>query len=381
MSPCRTSRNHLHLRSLLGYTSKSSLQQPQQNCKLNSNRWQHSSVQQQHHHYHRHRHHRRSSESCASDPTPAQRVLDVATSLMASVLILGLCCSGVVHALGGEEAEKYRKAVPENHKKVLRAVAKDNFEDFLRWKGMPEEWWDDRKVVKVAGQRMQMFAKRNAFPKEHGAGASSCPLFMGIIEIDDISLKELQHLTEAHEQAAKLRFDPSIASFETFVSLEESPGVLPVRILITVTKPALLGLVGSREVVSVCSWKYLPDGSFMEGAYGFHSPRLDPTVLENAGLSSDELLREFRAQPPPRGAVRAVDLGSVYIHTPLDEAARSGGRGKFRCWYFLASDAGGGVPKWAAEKGTQQAISNFWGAALKELHRMRSSEHLNGRVE
>jgi len=265
---------------------------------------------------------------------------------------------------------------PEDERRVA-AAAEESLADMLRWASMPEEWWDEKRVSRVGGVEMQLYTKRSVFPEEHG----QCPpLFLGVIVLDDISLDDLRYLTAAGEGVAKLRFDPSLATFETLLTMEALGGE-PIRLLRTHTRPVLLGLISAREVDSICTQRQLPDGRWIAGGFGLQSARLAPRASETGGGGGSSgsgggvvSLQALRGAPPSVGMVQALDFASGYIHEPVDAAAKAGGRGRCRSWYFLCTEAGGGVPKWVGEKGASIAISNFWIAALKELKRKRNSE-------
>jgi len=269
-----------------------------------------------------------------------------------------------------------RLLTPEDECRVA-AAAEESLADMLRWASMPEEWWDEKRVSHVGGAEMQLYTKRSAFPEEHG----QCPpLFLGVIVLDDISLDDLRYLTAAGEGVAKLRFDPSLATFETLLTMEALEGE-PIRLLRTHTRPMLLGLISAREVDSICMQRQLPDGRWIAGGFGLQSPRLAPRASDTGGGSGSSgggggvvSLQALREAPTTVGMVQALDFASGYIFEPVDAAAKAGGRGRCRSWYFLSTEAGGGVPRWAGEKGTSTAISNFWIAALKELKRKRHSE-------
>lgn len=230
--------------------------------------------------------------------------------------------------------------------------------DLLRWQEAPLSYWEEIKSVKVGSAgAMQLFTRRTGNPGGEGVAQ---PLFLGVIIFDDVSMDEMRYLTAAHEGCAKLRFDPALNTFETRKSFT-SPSGNPVIILRTHTHPMLLGIISAREVNSICGEWVLPDGRYVECGFGLKSPRFE------GAASGSPRLRALQEEPTTKGMVQAIDFVSGYIHEPMDEATRSGGRGRCRCWYFLCSEAGGSVPKWASERGVSTAIAGFFTAAHKEL--------------
>lgn len=245
---------------------------------------------------------------------------------------------------------------------VLAAVA-EAMSDMQHWSAMPESWWDARKNVRVAGVgEMQLYSKRGVFP---GGTAPAPPLFLGVIEFEDVSLDELKYLSAAGEGCAKLRFDPSLASFETRLTVP-APWGEPVKYFRIHSRPALLGLISAREIDSICGVRDLPDGRRLEVGVGLRSP----VMVQHCGGSSR--ISQLQAETPTPGMVQAKDYTGGFIHEPMDLASRSGGRGRCRSMYFLSSEAGGGVPRWASERGVPDAVVNFYAAAYKELLRVRS---------
>eukprot|EP00439_Symbiodinium_sp_Y106_P068879 s4095_g11.t1 len=225
----------------------------------------------------------------------------------------------------------------------------------------PASWWDERKSIKLSDlQDAVHCAKRmEGFPVR---------LHMVSAVWDDTSLDELLVLTEASESCLKLSFDPALDSIVTrkHVTGREGPKA---RLIRTITKPMLLGLISAREVDSlVRDPAAQPDGSILGGALGLQSPLMAEKIRQK------DALRTLSSAPPTPGRTRAIDHTSGYIFEPMDAGARSGSgvRGKWKVYYILLSEAGGGVPTWAAEKGVAKAITDWFVCARKQQHLQRN---------
>ncbi|CAE7761801.1 unnamed protein product [Symbiodinium pilosum] len=228
------------------------------------------------------------------------------------------------------------------------------------WSQAPASWWDERKAVQIADLQDAHHSskKMDGFPVR---------LHMVSAVWNDTSLNELLLLTEASDTCLKLSFDPALASIQTRLHVGSRKDG-HVRMIRTITRPMLLGLISAREVDSVVRDPApLPDGSIIGGALGLQSPLLLKKIEQSQALQS------LASQPPSSGKTRAIDHTSGYIFEPMDAGARSGSeaKGKWKVYYILLSEAGGGVPTWAAEKGVSKAIVDWFASARKEQHKMR----------
>ena len=126
---------------------------------------------------------------------------------------------------------------------------------------------------------------------------------------DDTSLDELLVLTEASESCLKLSFDPALDSIVTrkHVTGREGPKA---RLIRTITKPMLLGLISAREVDSlVRDPAAQPDGSILGGALGLQSPLMAEKIRQK------DALRALSSAPPTPGRIRAIDHTSALADT------------------------------------------------------------------
>lgn len=242
---------------------------------------------------------------------------------------------------------------------LLLSVLDAGMRTLRGWSQAPASWWDESKIVKLSDlQDAVHCAKRmEGFPVR---------LHMVSAVWDDTSLDELLLLTEASEGCLKLSFDPALDSIVTRKHVgRKGPKARLVR---TITKPMLLGLISAREVDSlVRDPAAQPDGSILGGALGLQSPLLVEKIRQK------DALKTLSSAPPTPGRTRAIDHTSGYIFEPMDEGARSGSgvRGKWKVYYILLSEAGGGVPTWAAEKGVAKAITDWFVCARKQQHLQR----------
>jgi len=244
---------------------------------------------------------------------------------------------------------------------LLLSVLDAGMRTLRGWSQAPASWWDERKSIKLSDlQDAVHCAKRmEGFPVR---------LHMVSAVWDDTSLDELLVLTEASESCLKLSFDPALDSIVTrkHVTGREGPKA---RLIRTITKPMLLGLISAREVDSlVRDPAAQPDGSILGGALGLQSPLMAEKIRQK------DALRTLSSAPPTPGRTRAIDHTSGYIFEPMDAGARSGSgvRGKWKVYYILLSEAGGGVPTWAAEKGVAKAITDWFVCARKQQHLQRN---------
>ena len=122
---------------------------------------------------------------------------------------------------------------------------------------------------------------------------------------NDTSLNELLLLTEASDTCLKLSFDPALASIQTRLHVGSRKDG-HVRMIRTITRPMLLGLISAREVDSVVRDPApLPDGSIIGGALGLQSPLLLKKIEQSQALQS------LASQPPSSGKTRAIDHTSA----------------------------------------------------------------------
>eukprot|EP00913_Durusdinium_trenchii_P024918 g23389.t1 len=169
---------------------------------------------------------------------------------------------------------------------------------------------------------------------------------------EEVALDDLLVLSEASDNCLKLTFDPVIDTMTT--RLHFGGGIRKGRVLRTMTRPTLMGIIQAREVDSVLREpEIMADGWVVGGGLGLQSPLLVDKIQES------EYLKALAAVPPSKGKVRAIDHTSGYLFQPLDDAARSASsaKGTWKVHYILLSEAGGGVPLWAAEKG---APAHWW---------------------
>ena len=124
---------------------------------------------------------------------------------------------------------------------------------------------------------------------------------------DDTSLSELLLLTEASEDCLKLSFDPALDSIQTCRRIVRGND-RQVRLIRTITKPMLLGLISAREVDSVVRDPAAqPDGSIIGGALGLQSPLL----IEKVQSDMSNGLGTLSSRPPTPGRTRAIDHTSI----------------------------------------------------------------------
>ncbi|CAJ1373470.1 unnamed protein product [Effrenium voratum] len=235
---------------------------------------------------------------------------------------------------------------------LLVKILDDGVENLCKWALAPASWWDECHSLRLGGLKdAKHFTRRmEGFPIR---------LQMVSAEWEDVSLKELLVLSEASETCLKLTFDPVINSMTTRLRFGDGRA----RLLRTMTNPTLMGLISAREVDSVLREpEKLPDGTVAGGGIGLQSPLLVDKVKES------EWILALAAVPPSAGKVRAVDHTSGFIFQPCDAAAKSGDdcKGRWKVHYILLSEAGGGVPLWAADKGVSKAMADWFTAAHKE---------------
>ncbi|CAE7390619.1 unnamed protein product [Symbiodinium sp. CCMP2456] len=243
---------------------------------------------------------------------------------------------------------------------LLLSVLDAGMRTLRGWSQEPASWWDESKVVKLSDlQDAVHCAKRmEGFPVR---------LHMVSAVWDDTSLDELLLLTEVSEKCLKLSFDPALDSIVTRKHVgRKGPKA---RLIRTITKPMLLGLISAREVDSlVRDPAAQPDGSILGGSLGLQSPLLVEKIRQK------DALKTLSSAPPTPGRIRAIDHTSGYIFEPMDAGARSGSgvRGKWKVYSIFLSEAGGGVPTWAAEKGVAKAIEDWFVCARKQQHLLRN---------
>jgi len=240
---------------------------------------------------------------------------------------------------------------------LLLSVLEGGVENLRQWTQAPTSWWDDCRSIKIAGLKdvSHHIKKLDAFPIK---------LQMVTAVWEDITLNDLFMLSEASETCLKLTFDPVIDTMTTRLRFGNGRA----RFLRTNTRPTLMGLISAREVDSLLREpEIMADGLVVGGGLGLQSPLLVDKIQQS------DYLKEVTSEPPSKGKVRAVDHTSGFIFKPLDDAARSGpaARGKWKVHYILLSEAGGGVPHWAGEKGVTKAIIDWYTAAHKEWVRRR----------
>mmetsp|Transcript_28928 Transcript_28928/g.54270 ORF Transcript_28928/g.54270 Transcript_28928/m.54270 type:complete len:324 (+) Transcript_28928:59-1030(+) len=241
--------------------------------------------------------------------------------------------------------------LPAQDQDLLIAVLDGAMRNLREWSKAPTTWWDECKSIRIPGLRDALHCTKRLddFPVR---------LHMVSAVWDNTTLDELILLTDASDNCLKLRFDPAIDSFRTRLEMENTTG--RVRLIRTITKPMLLGLISAREVDSVLKEPdRLPDGSVVGGALGLQSSLLWAKIQKN------ERLHSLSLQPPTHGRIRAIDHTSGYIFEPLDGSASSGGKGEWKVYYIVLGEAGGGVPLWAAEKGVSKATVDWFRAAYK----------------
>jgi len=247
---------------------------------------------------------------------------------------------------------------------LLPSVLDAGMRTLRGWSQAPASWWDESKSVKLSDlQDAVHCAKRmEGFPVR---------LHMVSAVWDDTSLDELLVLTEVSESCLKLSFDPALDSIVTrkHVTGRDGREGPKARLIRTITKPMLLGLISAREVDSIVLDKAAqPDGSILGGSLGLQSPLMAEKIRQK------DALRALSSAPPTPGRIRAIDHTSGYIFEPMDAGARSGSgvRGKWKVYSIFLSEAGGGVPTWAAEKGVAKAIEDWFVCARKQQHLQRN---------
>jgi len=238
----------------------------------------------------------------------------------------------------------------------LKIAIDTGIERLLEWADCPDSFWDQNKVIHLRGVGQALHkAKRLA--------GFDTQLHLVVADWDSVSLEELQLVSSVSEDCLKLKFDPVLESFNIH-SLEAGK----LRLVRTNTRPALLGIVGPREVDSVLGgWRRLADKRIISAAVGLQSPFLKQHIQGSPRLEA------LSQAPPSAGKIRAMDHTSGYILAPLDKAAESGERGRWKVTYILLSEAGGGLPTWAAEKGVSKAILDWFTEAARALDAERKT--------
>jgi len=243
---------------------------------------------------------------------------------------------------------------------LLLSVLEGGVENLRQWTQAPTSWWDDCRSIRISGLKdvSHHIKKLDGFPIK---------LQMVTAVWENVSLNDLFLLSEASETCLKLSFDPVIDTMTTRLQFGNGKA----RFLRTMTRPTLMGLISAREVDSVLREpEIMPDGLVVGGGLGLQSPLFVDKIQQS------DYLKAVASQPPSKGKVRAVDHTSGYIFKPLDDAARSGPtvRGTWKVHYILLSEAGGGVPHWAAEKGVIKAIIDWYTAAHREWVRRETTK-------
>lgn len=248
---------------------------------------------------------------------------------------------------------------PEDEARCL-AATDEAFTRLLMWVDSPESWWSERKKIRLQGA-----SEATQFSKELDGFEIRLHMVTAIWE--SATIEELKALAEANESCLKLKFDPILESFQNRSVFADGQ----IRLLRTTTRPTLMGLISAREVDSILrEWRQLPDGRVMQGGLGLQSPYFAKHVLGSPALE------HLHQAPPSSGRVRAVDHCSGFVVEPLDDAARQGGQGRWKISYVLQSEAGGGVPRWVAEKAVPKAITDWFVSASKELENLRTEPSL-----
>lgn len=122
---------------------------------------------------------------------------------------------------------------------------------------------------------------------------------------EEVALDDLLVLSEASDNCLKLTFDPVIDTMTT--RLHFGGGIRKGRVLRTMTRPTLMGIIQAREVDSVLREpEIMADGWVVGGGLGLQSPLLVDKIQES------EYLKALAAVPPSKGKVRAIDHTSVW---------------------------------------------------------------------
>ncbi|CAK9048552.1 START domain-containing protein [Durusdinium trenchii] len=222
---------------------------------------------------------------------------------------------------------------------LLASVVEAATENLLQWAQAPAHWWDECRTIRVAGFR----DARHCQKKLEGF-----PLKLQMVSAvwEDVSLEELIMVTEVIDDCAKLQFVPVMEKVQT--RLVFGGGL---RLLQTSIRPALLGLVSSREVDSLMKEPEMREsGWVVSTGVGLQSPLLVEKI-ENGGSS---VLKTLVSAPPSKGKVRAIDHTSGYAFRAGDQP---------RSWHvhiLLLSEPGGGLPHWAMEMGIYYGILEPW---------------------
>ncbi|CAK9069316.1 unnamed protein product [Durusdinium trenchii] len=243
---------------------------------------------------------------------------------------------------------------------LLLSVLDGGVANLQKWTQAPASWWDDSRQIRISGLKdcMHYIKRLEGFPIK---------LQMVTAVWEEVALDDLLVLSEASDNCLKLTFDPVIDTMTT--RLHFGGGIRKGRVLRTMTRPTLMGIIQAREVDSVLREpEIMADGWVVGGGLGLQSPLLVDKIQES------EYLKALAAVPPSKGKVRAIDHTSEYLFQPLDDAARSASsaKGTWKVHYILLSEAGGGVPLWAAEKGVLKAIIDWYTAAHKEWVRRQT---------
>lgn len=228
----------------------------------------------------------------------------------------------------------------------------------MAWQSESDTFWDDAKSHSVNG--LGSVTVKSKSMGEHPR------LFLGVGDWPDVSFEELILLTEARPGAAKERFDPSVKKFLKLHGFQTTAGE-EISIVKTTTHPALMGMISARECDDVLTIRALPNGCMMNFGVGLQSP-----LFQRHASASKRLQNLSNAPTVESGIIKVTDYTSGFYFEPLDGTLKAGGRGKVRLWYFLQSDAGGNIPRWATDQAMPAAIVSFFSGAFQELQKIRN---------
>lgn len=254
--------------------------------------------------------------------------------------------------------EEALRALSADDEARLLAAVEEGFTRVLQWLAAADSWWDDVRSIRIGAGVTAAVHKTKQLP----GFATRAHLVVAVFE--SATEQELKLLIEASPDCLKLKFDPVLEAIEIFQVFQGGQA----RLMRTSTRPALMGLISARECDSVQGvLRRLPDQRWIQASVGLQSLYLKEHVQGRPALET------LAALPPTSGRIRAFDQTSGYVLEPLDEEAARGAPGRWRVHYLLQSEAGGGLPNWAAEKGVAKAITDWFYTASKQLKTMRGA--------
>eukprot|EP00928_Gymnodinium_smaydae_P039115 TRINITY_DN2679_c0_g6_i1.p1 TRINITY_DN2679_c0_g6~~TRINITY_DN2679_c0_g6_i1.p1 ORF type:complete len:343 (-),score=22.83 TRINITY_DN2679_c0_g6_i1:193-1221(-) len=268
---------------------------------------------------------------------------------------------------------------------VLLAAAAHNL---LEYADSSDSFWDEKQLHRArSGDAVTVFAKQ--IPNR------TTRLFMGRCVLKDMKLEEFVLSCESGPGTRRASWDTSVERSESLLSFETNAmqpiaiGAPPplVSLTRTFTLPALLGLISRRVVDDVgVSFCVLPGSSSERQRYahfgiGVCSPNVD-SILESSDVGvmqgADVFVGRLREHSRVSGGTSHVVMVNHAAGVCVEELESN----VLLVNYVIHSDACGGVPAWACEKGIVQALVDIFKNVRKDVElqrRLPLAERLEGR--